>query len=103
MGHPASPRLPARHADTNMSVSIAMLFLFFPLAIPAIRHAARVAPLLQRGEQAAAAAELAESRRWTRRALRAGFIFYGIVLIGVTIWLGYTLIPRGEGGGDYTY
>lgn len=47
--HPGYPSQPPQ-IDNNMTMSIVAIFLFWPLAIPAIINAAKVNPLLQQGD-----------------------------------------------------
>ena len=46
--------------DNNMTMSIVSIFLFWPLAIPAIINASKVNPLLVQGDIAGAEAAAAE-------------------------------------------
>ena len=50
MGQPGYPGQPPQQVDNNMTMSIVLIFLFWPLAIPAIINASKVAPLLQQGD-----------------------------------------------------
>ncbi|KOX04056.1 CD225/dispanin family protein [Micromonospora profundi] len=67
--------------DNNMTMSIVAVFLFWPLAIPAIINASKVNPLLQQGDYAGAQAAAAESRKWSKWALIVGIAWYVIVLL----------------------
>lgn len=67
--------------DNNMTMSIVSVFLFWPLAIPAIINAARVNPLLQQGDYAGAQAAANESRRWSRWAIIIGLVWIAIVIV----------------------
>jgi uncharacterized membrane protein YGL010W len=71
--------------DNNMTMSIVSIFLFWPLAIPAIINASKVNPLLQQGDYAGAQAAAAESKRWSKLALIIGIIGWviGIICCGV--------------------
>ena len=77
----SSPAGPPPAVDDNMTMSIVAIFLFWPLAIPAIINASRVRPLLARGDLAGARQAAAESRRWSRLALIIGIILYVIGLV----------------------
>jgi hypothetical protein len=65
----ATPRI-----DNNMRLSLASILLFWPFAIPAIKYANRVEPLLRQGDFAAAQNAAAESRRWSKLAIIAGTV-----------------------------
>jgi len=67
--------------DNNMTMSIVAIFLFWPLAIPAIMNASKVNPLLQQGDYAGAQAAAAESKKWSKLALIIGLIGYGVVVL----------------------
>ena len=49
--------------DNNMTMSIVSLFLFWPLAIPALINASKVNPALQAGDFAGAQQAAAESKK----------------------------------------
>ncbi|BCJ71051.1 hypothetical protein CS0771_05950 [Catellatospora sp. IY07-71] len=63
--------------DNNMTMSIVSIFLFWPLAIPAIINANKVNPLLAAGDFAGAQAAAAESKKWSKLAL----------IVGACIWV----------------
>src|SRR5215831_19387217 len=67
--------------DNNMTMSIVAIFLFWPLAIPAIINASKVNALLQQGDYAGAQAAAAESKKWSKLALIVGLIGYGIAVL----------------------
>ncbi|MFI5487564.1 MULTISPECIES: CD225/dispanin family protein [Micromonospora] len=67
--------------NNNMAMSIVAIFLFWPLAIPAIINASKVNPLLQQGDYAGAQAAAAESKKWSKWALIVGIGWYVIVLV----------------------
>ncbi|PWR13942.1 hypothetical protein DKT68_00450 [Micromonospora acroterricola] len=67
--------------NNNMTMSIVAIFLFWPLAIPAIINASKVNPLLQQGDYAGAQTAAAESRKWSKWALIVGIAWYVIVLL----------------------
>jgi len=67
--------------DNNMTMSIVAIFLFWPLAIPAIMNASKVNPLLQQGDYAGAQAAATESKKWSKWALIVGISWYVIWLI----------------------
>src|SRR5262249_57881490 len=72
--------------DNNMTMSIVSIFLFWPLAIPAIINASKVNPLLQQGDYAGAQAAAAESKRWSKLALIIGLIGWAIGIICCIIY-----------------
>lgn len=67
--------------DNNMTMSIVAIFLFWPLAIPAIMNASKVNQLLQVGDYMGAQAAVAESRKWSKLALIVGLVLYGISIV----------------------
>jgi len=67
--------------DNNMTMSIVSIFLFWPLAIPAIISASKVNPLLQQGDVMGAQAAAAESKKWSKLALIVGLIAWGVGLL----------------------
>ena len=77
--------------NNNMTMSIVAIFLFWPLAIPAIINASKVNTLLQQGDYAGAEQAAAASRKWSKLAL-----IIGLVLIGV--WLVCCIISSVTGG-----
>ena len=72
--------------DNNMTMSIVSIFLFWPLAIPAIINASKVNPLLQQGDYAGAQAAAAESKKWSKLALIIGLIGWAIGIICCIIY-----------------
>ena len=81
MGQPGYPGQPPAQVDNNMTMSIVSIFLFWPLAIPAIINASKVAPLVQQGDIAGAHAAAAESKKWSKLALIAGLVVWGLSLL----------------------
>lgn len=73
MGYPSQPQ----QIDNNMTMSIVSIFLFWPLAIPAIINASKVNPMLQQGDFMGAQAAAAESRKWSKLAL----------IVGISLWV----------------
>ena len=67
--------------DNNMTMSIVAIFLFWPLAIPAIINASKVNGLAAAGDFAGAQAAAAESKKWSKWALIVGLAWYGVVLL----------------------
>ncbi|MBX7265297.1 CD225/dispanin family protein [Micromonospora sp. Llam7] len=78
---PGYPSQPPQSVDNNMTMSIVAIFLFWPLAIPAIINASKVNPLLQQGDYAGAQAAAAESKKWSKWALIVGIAWIAIVLV----------------------
>ena len=72
--------------DNNMTMSIVSIFLFWPLAIPAIINASKVNPLLQQGDYPGAQAAAAESKKWSKLALIVGLIWYAVVIVCCVIY-----------------
>ncbi|GAA4574814.1 hypothetical protein GCM10023176_42720 [Micromonospora coerulea] len=67
--------------NNNMTMSIVSIFLFWPLAIPAIINASKVNPLLQQGDYAGAQAAAAESRKWSKWALIVGIAWIALIVV----------------------
>jgi hypothetical protein len=91
MGYPP-PQYPPQGQpppiDNNMTMSIVSLFLFWPLAIPALINASKVNPALQMGDYATAQNAANESRKWSKLALIIGLSWYGLVLVCcVIMWI----------------
>ncbi|WDZ85236.1 CD225/dispanin family protein [Micromonospora cathayae] len=76
-GYPSQPP----QIDNNMTMSIVAIFLFWPLAIPALINASKVNPLVQQGDYAGAQAAAAESKKWSKWALIVGLGWYAIALV----------------------
>ena len=72
--------------DNNMTMSIVSLFLFWPLAIPALINASKVNPLLQQGDYAGAQAAAAESKKWSKLALIIGLIGWAVGIVCCILW-----------------
>lgn len=75
------PQGGGQQVDNNMTMSIVAIFLFWPLAIPAIINASKVNPLVQQGDYNGAQAAAAESKKWSKLALIIGLSVWGISLI----------------------
>ncbi|SCL39965.1 Interferon-induced transmembrane protein [Micromonospora rhizosphaerae] len=78
---PGYPQQQPPQIDNNMTMSIVAIFLFWPLAIPAIINASKVNPLLQQGDYAGAQAAAAESKKWSKWALIIGLIGWAISIL----------------------
>ncbi|MGC9666705.1 CD225/dispanin family protein [Planosporangium sp. 12N6] len=78
---------PPPPVNNNMTASIVSIFLFWPLAIPAIINASKVNPLLQQGDYAGAQAAATESRKWSKLA----------IIIGICLWVVSILCCVGAG------
>jgi len=79
MGYPA----PQQPIDNNMTMSIVSIFLFWPLAIPAIINSSKVNALLAAGDYAGAQAAASESKRWSKLAIIVGLVWIGVALLCV--------------------
>ena len=77
-GYSGQPQQPV---DNNMTMSIVSIFLFWPLAIPAIINASKVNPLLAAGDIGGAQAAANESKKWSKLALIVGLVLWGIGII----------------------
>jgi hypothetical protein len=73
--------------DNNMTMSIVSIFLFWPLAIPAIINASKVNPALQVGDYATAQQAAAESKKWSKLALIIGICLWALSLICCVIYI----------------
>jgi len=90
MGQPGYPvQQPPQQVDNNMTMSIVSIFLFWPLAIPAIMNASKVAPLVQQGDIAGAQAAAAESKKWSKLALIIGLIGWAVGIVCCIIWFAF--------------
>jgi hypothetical protein len=90
MGYPQQypPQGQPQAIDNNMTMSIVAIFLFWPLAIPAIINASKVNPALQVGDYAGAQQAASESRKWSKLALIIGLSWYGLWLVCcVGMWI----------------
>jgi hypothetical protein len=76
----AQPGMTGPAVDNNMTMSIVSIFLFWPLAIPAIINASKVNSLLAAGDVAGAQAAAVESKKWSKLAIIIGLVWYGVVL-----------------------
>ena len=81
MAQPGQPQI-----DNNMTMSIVAIFLFWPLAIPAIINASKVNPLLQQGDYAGAQTAANESKKWSKLALWIGISWYALWCVCGCIW-----------------
>jgi len=84
MAQPGQPAI-----DNNMTMSIVSIFLFWPLAIPAIINASKVNPALQAGDFAGAQAAATESKKWSKYALITGICAWAI---GILCCVGYFVV-----------
>jgi Interferon-induced transmembrane protein len=87
-GYPGQPQQPPP-VDNNMTMSIVSIFLFWPLAIPAIINASKVNPLLQQGDYAGAQAAAVESKKWSKIALIVGIIWYAVVVVCCIVYFAF--------------
>lgn len=78
---PGYPPQQPQQIDNNMTMSIVTIFLFWPLAIPAIINASKVNPLIQQGDYAGAQAAAAESKKWSKWALIVGLAWIGLIVV----------------------
>jgi hypothetical protein len=67
--------------NNNMTMSIVSIFLFWPLAIPAIIAASKVNPALQAGDYATAQQAAADSKKWTKYAVITAIVWYAVVIL----------------------
>ena len=95
-GYPPQQQ-PPQQIDNNMTMSIVSIFLFWPLAIPAIMAASKVNPMLQHGDYAGAQAAAAESKKWSKLALIIGLILWAISIICCIV---YIVVIAGTASGN---
>lgn len=84
---PGYPGQPPQQIDNNMTMSIVSIFLFWPLAIPAIINASKVNNLVAAGDIAGAQAAAAESKKWSRLALIIGLIAWAVGIVCCIIYV----------------
>lgn len=84
--HPGYPQQQPPQIDNNMTMSIVSIFLFWPLAIPAIINASKVNTLLQHGDYAGAQAAAAESKKWSKLALIVGLIAWVVSIVCCVVY-----------------
>jgi hypothetical protein len=65
----------------NMGMSIGMLFLFWPTAIPAIMNASKANAAYQAGDYAGGEAAYQESKKWSKISLIIGLCWYGLSVL----------------------
>jgi interferon-induced transmembrane protein len=70
---PGPPRM-----DNNMGMAIVALVLFWPLGLPAILSSSKVQPSLDRGDYYGAQKALADSKKWSKYALIATGVWFGL-------------------------
>jgi Interferon-induced transmembrane protein len=87
-----APQGPPPQIDNNMTMSIVSIFLFWPLAIPAIINASKVNPLLQQGDYAGAQNAAAESKKWSKLAIIIGIAWIALVCVGCFAFGGLALL-----------
>jgi hypothetical protein len=75
-----------QQVDNNMTMSIVSIFLFWPLAIPAIINASKVNTLLAAGDVAGAMAAATESKKWSKLALIVGLIAWAVSIVCCIIY-----------------
>lgn len=92
-GHPAQPygQQPMYgqqpHIDNNMTMSIVSIFLFWPLAIPAIMNASKVNAFLASGDYASAQKAATDSKKWSKLALIVGLSLWAVNIVCCGIWI----------------
>jgi Interferon-induced transmembrane protein len=91
MGYPQQypPQGQPPQIDNNMTMSIVSIFLFWPLAIPAIIAASKVNPALQVGDYATAQQSAADSKKWSKLALIIGLCWYGLSIVCCIAWFAF--------------
>ena len=82
--------------NNNMTMSIVSIFLFWPLAIPAIINASKVNPLLQQGDYHGAQAAATESRKWSKLAIIIGLVWIGVVIVACCGFGGLAMLSGGS-------
>jgi uncharacterized membrane protein len=77
-----APPVPT-HVDNNMVLSVVALFLFWPIAIPAVMNAVKVNRLVAKGDQPGAQEAALRARKFATVAVAAGLVFW-VAFCGVT-------------------
>jgi hypothetical protein len=85
--YPYQQQQPPPQINNNMTMSIVSIFLFWPLAIPAIINASKVNTLLQQGDYAGAQAAAAESKKWSKLALIIGVIGWVVGIVCCVVYI----------------
>jgi hypothetical protein len=67
--------------NNGMTRAIIAIFLFWPLAIPAIISASKVNDLSARGDVVGAQAAAADSLKWSKLAFIIGGVLWGLTII----------------------
>ncbi len=75
---PGYPRPGPPPMDNNLGMAILALILFWPLGLPAILSASKVNPMLAAGDYVGAQRALADSKKWTKYALIATGVWFGL-------------------------
>lgn len=96
-GYPGQPQ----QVDNNMTMSIVSIFLFWPLAIPAIINASKVNPLLQSGDVLGAQAAATESKKWSKLALIVGLVLWGISILCCIAYFVFIAAAIGSSASPY--
>jgi hypothetical protein len=68
--------------DSGMTRAIIAIFLFWPLAIPAIISASKVNDLAARGDLAGAQAAAEDSKKWSKLAFIIGGVLIALSVLG---------------------
>lgn len=75
------PGMPQGEFKDNMGMSIGMIFLFWPTAIPAIMNASRARAAYQAGDYAGAQAAVEQSKKFSKISLIVGCIIWGLFVV----------------------
>jgi len=73
----------APQINNNMTLSIVSVFLFWPLAIPAIINAAKVNPLIAQGDFAGAQYAADQAKKFAKLGIIIGAVWIGLVVLFV--------------------
>jgi interferon-induced transmembrane protein len=75
------PGMPQGEFKDNMGMSIGMIFLFWPTAIPAIMNASRAKASYQAGDYAGAQAAVEQSKKFSKISLIVGCCLWGLSVV----------------------
>jgi hypothetical protein len=73
--------------ENNMTMAVVALLIFWPLGIMSVINASKVNGCMQRGDYNGAHLALVESKKWSKYALIAAAVWYGLTLVCCVGWL----------------
>lgn len=102
-GQPAygQPAAPQGEFKDNMGMSIGMIFMFWPTAIPAIMNASRAKQAYQSGDYNGAQAAVVESKKFSKISLIVGCIIHPLWIIGCCLYWILVVAAAGSASSGY--